>query len=295
MATVLGVGDNAGSDTLTVTLTVAQPAGSVVHAIHAGLLHGLPFFSSPSVVGLPTDTQAGTWSDSAGNPPILGAIQNGNTGAPSGSRAGLQLGQTAMRTGGTSLGVGDSVTVTRDDHGFGAAQMTLACFVVAFASTEYSSTVVTQYLGGTAPGNFVGVEYSNGLINDDMSPFNGNTLNWNAAFSGTLSPYPHDAAVMLSAAATFPAATANSYVPAAGSLVAQHNSADGLMSLAFALAPAPALTVIEPGGSFGGSVSIMVGTYQFATGSIAPPTSKCKKCGGMLGGVSVSSSFSKWL
>jgi hypothetical protein len=128
-----------------------------------------------------------------------------------------------------------------------------------------------------------------------MSPFNGHTLNWDDAFAGTLTPYPHDAAVMLSAAATFPAANPNSYVPAVGSLVAQHNSADGLMSLAFALAPAPVLTAIEPGGSFGGTVTIMVGTYQFAVGSVTP-TKRCKTCGSMLGGMSVrASSPGRWI
>jgi len=295
MATVLGVGDNAGSDTLTVTLTASQPANSTVHVVHAAALQNLAFFDNPSVSSLPSDSQAGSWQDAtfAGTtppkPPILGAISDHNAGT-SGNRAGIQLGQTAERVSGASLSSGDTVTVNWTDNGEGAAHMLIIAIVIAF-DTDYSSAAVGQYLGNTNPGSFVGVYYANGLGNEGMPVFDGHSLNWTS--SGTSLPFPHDAAVMLTGAATYPAT--GGYTPVNGSTVAEHSSADGKLTLAVTLANAPALASIEPGGSFAGAaVGTMVCNYQFATGTVTP-TSKCKKCGGMLGGVSVSSSFSKWL
>jgi hypothetical protein len=295
MATVLGVGDNSGSDTLTVTLTAAEPASSSVHVIHAAAIRNQAFFITPSVVGLPADSQGGTWSTGAGHTPILGAIQNGNSGAPPGSRTALQLGQTGLRTAGTALGIGDTVTVTWNDHGAGAAAVVIIAVVVAFTTTEYSTTTDPQYLGGTTPGDFVGDYYANGVINSDMGPFDGHTLNWTSAFAGTLTPYPRDSCTLLAAAASYPGAVANGYTPAVGSTIFQHDSADGNLSIAASLAAATALTAIEPGGSYNGSaLSIMVGQYQFALGSVAP-TKRCKTCGGMLGGISVGSTFTRWV
>lgn len=147
MATVLGVGDNSGSDTLTVTLTAAQPANSFVHVIHAAALENQPFFTTPRVAALPSDSQGGTWQDAtfaphvAPFPPIIGSIQDGNGGG-AGSRTSLQLGQTGERTAGTSLGIGDTVTVTWDDRGAGAAGMLIIAIVVAF--TEYTDVAVDR-------------------------------------------------------------------------------------------------------------------------------------------------------
>src|SRR5437870_1424384 len=100
MATVLGVGDNSGSDTLTVTLTAAQPPGSFVHAIHAAVLKDIPFSDVPSVAGAVTDSQGGTWDDASGVPgaPILGSISDDALVTPPNHVYGLQLGQTSRRT-----------------------------------------------------------------------------------------------------------------------------------------------------------------------------------------------------
>lgn len=295
MATVLGVGDGSGSNTLTVSLTTPQPAGSFVHVIHAAALVDQAFFFTPSPNANPTDTQGGTWTDVTGFPPVLGAIQNGNGGAPPGSRTGLELGDTFYRSTGAALGVGDTVTVSWNDAGLGPGPLHIIAVVVAFDATEYTATTDTQYLGGTTPGDFVGRYYANGIINSDMPAFDGHTLNWGVAFAGGLTPYPHDTCAMLSAAASYPAALSNRYAPVNGTRIFQHDSADGKLSIAAALANAPALTAIEPGGSFNGSsLQIMVGQYQFALGSVAP-TNKCKKCGGMLGGVAVGSTFSRWI
>jgi len=265
MATVLGVGDNNGSDTLTVTLTTAQPAGSFVHVIHAAGLQNLTFFDSPSEVGLPSDSLGGTWRAVVGTPklPVLGATSDTNTGASSGSRAGLQIGDTAMRVSGSTLGAGDTVTVTWNDNGEGASHMVIIAMIIAFG-VEYPDTAVSQYIGGTTPGDFVGVYYANGNSNSLMGPFDGHTLNWGTA--GLDLPYPHDAAKMLTGVATWPATS--SYTPARGTKIAEHSSADSKLTIAAALASAPALTAIEPGGAFSGSsVSIMVANYQF---TVAP-------------------------
>lgn len=263
MATILGTGDNSGSDTLTITLTANQPAGTVVHVVHAAALQNLTFFNHPSVSALPSDSRSGSWEDAnfAGtNDPIIGSDSQNNSAA-SGSRAGIQLGQTGIRVSGSSLQSGDTVTVSWTDNGEGAAHMLIIGIVIAFS--EFNSTAVTQYLGGTTPGDFVGVYYANGCGSSDQFPFDGKTISWSA--SGFSLPYPSKACTMFAASATYPAVTG--WSPSAGSKVAEHQSSDSKLALAIHKASAASLTAIEPGGAWSATAQAIANNYQFAEGT----------------------------
>lgn len=255
MATVLAIGDVTGSTTITLTVTADQPAGSVVHLIQAAVGGDTV---PPDPAALPTDSRSGSWEDSnyAGfHNPILGAISNGTAGIK------LQLGNTAVRVSGDPLQAGDTVDATwiADTPSL----LTIAAVLVAF--TEMNLTAVGQYNGGTTPSDDVGVYYSNG-----DTVIGGNDLSWSGDLGASFMPYPKASCKMLAAcAASVPAVgpLASGWTPAVGSLVVEHQSADGSLSLGVHLASAAALTAIEPGGTWAsGSGSLLASNYQFAEG-----------------------------
>lgn len=254
MATILGVGDVTGSGTLTITLTADQPAGTVVHLVAAGVTVGTAAADFPQPSALPSDSKTGSWEDTtfAGTSnPIIGAISNNVITA--GTHKAVQLGETAIRTSGARLVAGDTVTSTWSVGD--PTKLTLAGAVIAFSNM--GTVVVEQFLGGTAPGNDVGVEYGNGDTRTSAS-----TLNWVADLgTPSLEPYPKLTCRMFVGSAAYPALSG--WTPTTGTKVVEHQSGDGNLSLAVHAAAAEALLPIEPGGSWGSAGAVLVANYQF--------------------------------
>lgn len=255
MATVLAVGDVAGSGTLTVTLTADQPANSTVHLVVAGVTTNTPLADTPHPTALPSDSKEGTWQDGtfAGtNTPVIGAISDGT--ASGGLHTNVQLGESALRTAGTRLLTGDTVTAT-----WGAdnpSDLTLVGVLVAFSNM--GTTAVGQFNGGTTPGDDVGVYYSNG----DTNHVGAATLNWLADLGSAFMPYPKQTCRLLVGSAITPAASG--WVPVNGTKAAEHQSANGLLAVAVHSSSAVIEQSIEPGGSWGSVGSVLVANYQFA-------------------------------
>ncbi len=235
----------------TFSILANQPPGSSVYLISAARALLDPG-DSISVAALPSDTQSGVWEDSAFagfQNPVIGAIQGSDA-----THGNVQLGQTAVRVGGPPLTAGSFATVTWSAPSNPSG---LSIVVLMFALTEVDLTAVPQYLGGTTLGDYVNVYYANG-----DSAFNTTTVNWFSDLGSSFMPYPKFNAKMLSACATYPQKLG--WTPTNGIKLDEVHSPDSLISLGVHLADAPALTSIEPGGSWGGSSAfILVSNYQF--------------------------------
>lgn len=263
MPTILGVGDNNGSDTLTVTLTADQPPGTLVHVLHAAVLFSIPFSDNPSTTAVPSDSKDGVWEDAnfAGTgDAVVGSSQDHvHVGSV---WHGMQVGNTGLRVSGALLEAGDTVTVYWTDNAEGTSQMAIIAIVVAFNSMD--TQAVTQYDGGLDAGHFVGVTYGNGNAGQLMlsaGSFDGKTVTWSGAALDM--PAPSSTCRMLTAAAGYPASSG--WTPAVGTTVAEHQSADGRLSLAVTCSSAQELTFIEPGGAWGGPATLATAVnYQFA-------------------------------
>lgn len=255
MAKVLAVGDIAASGTLTLTLTADQPSDSSVHLVAAGVTINTPLTDTPHPTALPSDSKDGTWEDGSffggTNTAVIGSISDGNIFG--GTHTTIQLGESALRTAGAPLVAGDTVTTTW--HADNPSDFTLAGVLVALANMD--KTAVGQFNGGTAPGNDVGVYYSNG----DSNHTGGATLNWLADLGSGFMPYPKATCRMFVGAAITPAASG--WVPVNGTNVAEHQSADGNIALAVHTSAAVIEQSIEPGGSWGSSGLVLVANYQF--------------------------------
>jgi len=175
----------------------------------------------------------------------------------------MQVGESAVRSAGALLQVGDTVQIS---WSAGPANLTLVGLLLALSEIE--QTAVQQYNGGTSPGDFVGYYYANGNSKTGTV----NSLTWSADLGPSFMPYPQDDCEMISACAAFKPSVgslASGWTPAVGTLLAEHQSADGKIALAAHVASAASLISIEPGGSWSsGSASILTANYQFGTAPV---------------------------
>lgn len=298
-----------GGATTTITVTAAPAAGEIVHLFWVGEGDSAPVpprgRPDPSIANaFPntiTDSIGGTWAPFTGPPDNLAELgyssSLGNDGgtwssapAPLGTWTGgtwrkIQLGS-AIRTAGTTLGIGDTITVHWDAGGGFPDNSSL----IAQGFTGVTNKGVPQYQGGVGPPFDVGVFYGNGDGWPDTtigSNPNNPTISWFADLPMSFWPAPESVCDFVAA---FAAYNVGAFAPITGSVLATHTQ--GSLTLVVTFKTALSNTaLIDPGGTFtAASPPVTSGNYQFMVLTNPPPPQKCKTCGGMLGGMAVKAS-----
>lgn len=270
-ATMLGSAAGSGVD-LAIPITVSQPAGSVVVVASVAYTGPEAFFESQGYRSVPTDSQAGTWSQAAGVP-FIGSISDGAGGvgariegsiAGAGRTAGPDLsgggaggGGRQPKPGCTTCGSELTGTLLRASSAPGDT-VTLHWFTT---NTQPPAITLGIVLALEGVRNHVETDDQSQYGNGDSFPGSGgpaNVLNWQADLGIGHVPKPTADCAIYTAASAY---GTSGFTPANGSTIATVTS--GAASLMVSLDPlALAAVRREPGGTFGGAGSILLANYQ---------------------------------
>lgn len=270
-ATLLGSASGSGVD-LAIPITVAQPAGTLVQVFTVAYTGPEAFFESQGYRSVPTDTEAGVWSFHTPHP-FVDNTGDGFGGA--GARVFGNIGS-ATRVSGTALAAGGGGSGPVPRTGCKDCGQELLGLLMR-PSTGPGDTVTVHFFNtnGVDPSPTLGfvVAFSGVLDHFETSNRsqygNGNTYPTNGSSSSVLNwlvdqgpGFVPTAAANCAGITLASAYGTNGWTPTNGATVASVSS--GAAYLALSLDPAVVGGVTwEPGGSFAGAGSILLGNYQF--------------------------------
>lgn len=269
-ATLLGSATGSGVD-LTVPITVAQPAGTLVGVYAMANTGPEAFFESQGFRSVPDDTEGGTWSFSTPHPFV------GNTGDGTGGVGARVFGNvlSAIRTAGNPLVPGSgpqpragcttcgsmllgTPTGTLGGGGGGGDSVTVHWFTTNTQNPSRTLGLVVA-LGGVQD-NIVTTDQSQ-FGNGDSFPSSGGSaaaLNWGSDLGPLSVPTPTADCALVTLAGSY---GVGGWTPVNGSTVATVD--DGTIFLALSLDTFAASGVaVEPGGTFSGNTTYAAANYQ---------------------------------
>lgn len=270
-ATLLGSASGSGVD-LAIPITVAQPAGTLVQVFTVAYTGPTTFPLSQGYRSVPTDTEAGVWSFSTPHPFV------DNTGDEFGAIGSVVFGNigSATRVSGTALSAGGGGSNPAPRTGCKNCGQELLGLLMR-PSTGPGDTVTTHFFNnnGVDPSPTLGLVVAfSGVLDhfetSDQSQYgNGDSYPGNHSSASALSwlidvgaGFVPTAAANCAGITLASAYGTNGWTPTNGATVASVSS--GAAYLALSLDPAVVGGVTwEPGGSFAGAGSILLGNYQF--------------------------------
>jgi len=243
----LGTGSTspATGSSFTATITVTSPitVGDTLFivALFGSIDGAIPAFLNNGPV---TDSKGGSWSAVPNNGHVVGAI-NEETSLWTLEMMGWS--SRSIVPGGSDLQIGDTVTIPW--HTADSTQNKYSMFMLLeYANLDWS-TMINQNGSPT---------FSNGEDYPDGSGQTDTTLSW-LSDSFALPASPDNPAYMITLAGSYPANT--TYTPAIGNVKTRFDDTASLVVTEEINVASG--DIVEPGGTWGTSATLLVGNYQF--------------------------------